>query len=101
MLQINPSKRISVEEALNHPFMESLHYDDDEPTCSEPLNEFDFNFEKFKLSLSELKKLIYEEVQIQNDLKKMNQYKRRREKYESLFSEHPKCLKRETWLIEI
>jgi mitogen-activated protein kinase 1/3 len=31
LLTFDPSKRITVEEALRHPFLASLHYPDDEP----------------------------------------------------------------------
>lgn len=42
MLEFDPEKRISVEQALNHPYMASLHSPDDEPACPE---KFDFSFE--------------------------------------------------------
>ena len=42
MLQFNPSKRIDVKAAMQHPYLESLHNPDDEPECKE---EFDFSFE--------------------------------------------------------
>ena len=42
MLTFNPAKRITVEEALAHPYMASLHCEEDEPICTEP---FDFGFE--------------------------------------------------------
>ena len=43
MLSFNPAKRISVDEALAHPYLASLHSPDDEPVCKET---FDFSFEK-------------------------------------------------------
>lgn len=33
MLVINPDKRITVEEALEHPYFASLHLPSDEPVC--------------------------------------------------------------------
>ncbi|KAA0150762.1 hypothetical protein FNF27_03052 [Cafeteria roenbergensis] len=42
MLEFDPEKRISVEEALAHPYMASLHSPDDEPGCTAA---FDFSFE--------------------------------------------------------
>jgi len=33
MLTFNPKKRITVDEALQHPFFEDLHCEDDEPAC--------------------------------------------------------------------
>ncbi len=42
MLQFNPAKRITVDQALEHPYLESLHQADDEPVC-ENLFLFDDN----------------------------------------------------------
>lgn len=42
MLKFNPRKRITVEEALKHPYFKALHNPDTEPTCPE---KFDFSFE--------------------------------------------------------
>jgi len=36
MLAFDPSNRITVEEALSHPYLASLHDVDDEPSASEP-----------------------------------------------------------------
>jgi len=59
MLQIHPRNRITVEEALNHPFMSQLHSEEDEPVCDRP---FDFSFEDEKLHRIRLQELIWEEV---------------------------------------
>ncbi|OQR83793.1 sporangia induced mitogen-activated protein kinase [Achlya hypogyna] len=58
MLVFDPSKRISVEEALEHPYLESLHNNDDEPKARPP----DFDFEKEQLTKRRLQELIFEEV---------------------------------------
>lgn len=42
-LTFDPEKRITVEEALKHPFLESMHDPDDEPVCPK---KFDFVFDK-------------------------------------------------------
>ena len=42
-LVMDPSKRISVEEALAHPYFASLHDENDEPSCPTP---FDFHFDR-------------------------------------------------------
>jgi len=42
MLTFNPDKRITIEEALAHPYLASLHSEDDEPVCP---RKFDFAFE--------------------------------------------------------
>lgn len=59
MLQIHPRKRITVQEALEHPFMAQLHSDEDEPVAERP---FDFSFEDEKLHRIRLQELIWEEV---------------------------------------
>jgi serine/threonine protein kinase len=43
MLVFNPAKRITVEDALSHPFLKDLHSVRDEPVASES---FDFDFER-------------------------------------------------------
>jgi serine/threonine protein kinase len=59
MLQIHPKKRITVDEALKHPFMAQLHSEEDEPMAERP---FDFSFEDEKLHRIRLQELIWEEV---------------------------------------
>jgi mitogen-activated protein kinase 1/3 len=64
MLVFNPQKRITVEEALEHPFMKELHVPDDEPT-SEPVSKFDFLFEEDEdNSVEDIKSLILDEVML-------------------------------------
>ena len=43
MLVINPRKRITVEQALKHPYLNKYHDPDDEPIC---IPSFNFDFEK-------------------------------------------------------
>ena len=38
MLVFNPNKRISIEQALKHPYMAALHDINDEPICSNPFD---------------------------------------------------------------
>jgi len=59
MLKWDPSSRITVEEALRHPFFSSLHDPFDEPVTL-PLNEFDF--ERKDVTMEELKFRIIREV---------------------------------------
>ncbi|CAI5720521.1 unnamed protein product [Peronospora destructor] len=72
MLLFDPAKRISVEEALEHPYLASLHNLGDEPVAD---SVFSFDFEKEDLTESRLKELIYEEIfkirpdALQNSLK--------------------------------
>jgi len=58
MLAFNPRHRMTVEEALAHPYLKSLHDPRDEPTAS---GEFDWEFENID-SLPELQDLVLKEV---------------------------------------
>lgn len=59
MLEIHPKKRITIEKALEHPFLDSLHNVDDEPLYEEP---FTFEFEQEELSRERIQQLIWEEI---------------------------------------
>lgn len=58
MLVFDPSKRITIEEALNHPYLSSLHEINEEPICRSPFN---FDFERSTLSEEDIKELIWME----------------------------------------
>jgi len=57
MLQFDPRKRLSVEDALRHPYLKTLHHEDDEPVCEKP---FKFDFKKDDLTKSRLQEKMYE-----------------------------------------
>ncbi len=60
MLDMNPSRRITVEEALNHPFLETMHDPEDEPSFEGAI---DFSFEEdHSLNLDKVKRLILREI---------------------------------------
>ncbi|XP_077239569.1 mitogen-activated protein kinase 5-like [Tasmannia lanceolata] len=59
MLTFDPTKRITVEEALAHPYLARLHDIADEPICPET---FDFDFERHYLGEDQMKELIYKEA---------------------------------------
>ncbi|RMZ91789.1 hypothetical protein DV736_g983, partial [Chaetothyriales sp. CBS 134916] len=63
LLAFNPAKRITVDEALKHPYLEPYHDPDDEPTA-DPIPEefFDFDRNKEQLGKEELKALIWHEI---------------------------------------
>ncbi|KAI9218044.1 kinase-like domain-containing protein [Blastocladiella britannica] len=58
MLQFDPAQRISVEDALAHPYLATYHDADEEPAHAQ---EFDFRFEHAK-TLDEIKELITREM---------------------------------------
>jgi mitogen-activated protein kinase 1/3 len=59
MLEIHPSKRITVGDSLAHPFLSQLHSPEDEPVAEAA---FDFTFEKEKLHRARLQELIWQEA---------------------------------------
>ncbi|KAF8380176.1 hypothetical protein HHK36_027658 [Tetracentron sinense] len=58
MLVFDPNKRITVEEALCHPYMSSLHDINVEPVCPRP---FSFDFEQPSFTEENIKELIWRE----------------------------------------
>ncbi|KAL9367713.1 hypothetical protein Peur_038912 [Populus x canadensis] len=59
MLTFDPTRRITVEEALAHPYLARLHDIADEPVCPEP---FSFEFEQQPLTEEQMKDMVYEEA---------------------------------------
>jgi mitogen-activated protein kinase 1/3 len=61
LLTFEPEERLTVEEALKHPYLEELHCEEDEPVA--PAFDFsDFYFEYVKTSKEDLKVLITQEI---------------------------------------
>ncbi|VDQ04795.1 unnamed protein product [Trichobilharzia regenti] len=59
LLTFNPTTRISVEEALAHPYFEHYYDPSDEPVAKKP---FSFEEELDNLPVRQLKKKIFQEV---------------------------------------
>ncbi|XP_044158773.1 mitogen-activated protein kinase 7 isoform X2 [Bufo gargarizans] len=59
MLRFDPRERISVREALRHPFLSKYHDPDDEPEC---VPAFDFGFDKKILTKEQIKEAIVAEI---------------------------------------
>ncbi|CAM9282119.1 unnamed protein product, partial [Sphacelaria rigidula] len=59
MLTFHPGKRISIDDALKHPFMQNLPLLEDEPALN---SECCFKFEEEKLSRHRLQELMWEEM---------------------------------------
>ncbi|KAI3453751.1 hypothetical protein Pfo_010414 [Paulownia fortunei] len=58
MLVFDPNQRITVDEALCHPYLSTLHRINDEPICSRP---FSFDFEQPSITVENVKELIWRE----------------------------------------
>jgi serine/threonine protein kinase len=59
MLEIHPNRRITIDEALEHPYLSSLHNPADEPTAD---FHFSFDFENEDLPRERVQELIWEEI---------------------------------------
>ncbi|KAF4651148.1 hypothetical protein FOZ61_010744 [Perkinsus olseni] len=63
LVQFDPEKRLTVEEAISDPFMDQLHDPTDEPVFEEgPVNPREFAFEKRRLDRSMLRGELFKEV---------------------------------------
>lgn len=80
MLEYDPAKRITIEQALEHEFIGDLHYEPDEPTTT-PVSAFDFDFENYDLSIEDIKSLIYEEIMLYHSKKAQKKYLANKKKY--------------------
>lgn len=58
MLQLNPDRRITCEQALKHEFVKLYHDPDDEPTGAL----FDDSFEREEFTIAQWKERIYNEI---------------------------------------
>jgi serine/threonine protein kinase len=59
MLVFNPSKRISVDEALAHPYFSAMR----NKLCeTEAESKFDFNYEKVATNKDELQEMMFDEI---------------------------------------
>ena len=80
LLTFDPEKRITVEQALNHPYLDSLHFPSDEPTTI-PVSFFDFEYERQILTMKDLKDLMYEEILLYHFTDKKNEYLRQKNEF--------------------
>jgi mitogen-activated protein kinase 1/3 len=61
LLCFEPEKRLTVEQALRHPYLSDLHCEDDEPVCTH-MDLCDFYFEYLRCSKDDLRVLIHQEI---------------------------------------
>ena len=80
MLQIDPNKRITTEQALEHPYLELMHDEDDEIECD---NIFEYGFEE-DTPLPQIKKLLYDELMSWHEEVRKLESEERRRQYETL-----------------
>lgn len=82
-LIFDPTKRITLEEALKHPYLKELHCPDDEPVAKNVAT-MEFEFEKYNMNLQQLKDMIYEEVLLYHFPEFKKEYMAKVEKGESI-----------------
>ena len=73
MLVIAPERRITVEQALEHPFFAEFHDSEDEPVA-DPLHPYDFDFELYDLTADQLMDLMYDEIMLYHDETLLDRY---------------------------
>ena len=66
MLVVDPDRRITVEQALAHPYFAAYHDPEDEPVADR-LNPYEFEFELYDLNADQLMDLLYDEVLLYHD----------------------------------
>ena len=81
MLIFDPAQRITIKQALEHPYMAALHMEEDELE-GEPVSNYDFDFELFSLKIPEFKELLYEEIKLYHG-------EEDKARYEELKAAHP------------
>ena len=81
MLEFSQTKRITVEEALAHPYLERLHCPEDEPAAN-LLSAYDFLFENDTLTIERAKELVYEEILLYHFPEKQREYEQRKRQFE-------------------
>jgi len=82
LLHFNPAKRLTVEEALNHPYLSTYHFEPDE-SCGAPISAYDFLFENEILTVGDIKALIFDEVLLYHFPQKKTEYERRKTAFET------------------
>eukprot|EP00475_Leptophrys_vorax_P029109 TRINITY_DN4249_c0_g1_i3.p2 TRINITY_DN4249_c0_g1~~TRINITY_DN4249_c0_g1_i3.p2 ORF type:complete len:410 (+),score=113.51 TRINITY_DN4249_c0_g1_i3:431-1660(+) len=65
LLQFDPDLRISVDEALKHPYLQQLHCPDDEPNCTS-LSQEDWEFDFRPVTKEDVKLMICKEIMLYN-----------------------------------
>lgn len=84
LLSFNPNERVSVDQALEHPYLSDLFCPDDEPT-SKPMPDGEFEFEGLELNKEQIKDCIYEEILLHHFPEFKKQYMDKLNAHKSVF----------------
>ena len=80
MITFDPKTRITVDDALQHPYLAALHCPEDEPTTA-PVSSFDFEFEIYDLKREDYKDLLFEEVMLYQSEEGISEYLENKKKF--------------------
>ena len=67
MLKFDPEERITIDEALLHPFFKDLHDPSEEDCLPDKVSIAEFDFEQYDLEAEEFKLLIFDEIKLYNN----------------------------------
>lgn len=79
MLRFDPDKRITIDQAIKHKYFNDLPLEPSD--LPEKVGEYDFEFEKYELNLTELRELILYESLLYHDEKIFEDYVKTRDKF--------------------
>jgi len=86
-LKFSPDKRITIEEALNHPYFSDIKIDESEEEVVEPILPFDFDFEDTDVDVPQVKDLILHEIMLYHHQELLNEYEKKKEEYKRKMKE--------------
>ncbi|CAK76330.1 unnamed protein product (macronuclear) [Paramecium tetraurelia] len=78
-------QRITVQQALEHPYLAQLHFEADEPSA-QLVNQLEFEFEKYEMTREQIKDLLYEEILLYHFPEFQTSYEAKKKSGQSLIS---------------
>ncbi|KAM3136216.1 hypothetical protein pb186bvf_011675 [Paramecium bursaria] len=85
LLTFDYKQRITVQQALEHPYLSQLHFEADEPKA-ELVNQLEFEFEKYEMTREQIKDLLYEEILLYHYPEFLQNYEQKKKQGVSLIS---------------
>ncbi|CAD8109272.1 unnamed protein product [Paramecium primaurelia] len=85
LLTFDYRQRITVQQALEHPYLAQLHFEADEPSA-QLVNQLEFEFEKYEMTREQIKDLLYEEILLYHFPEFQASYEAKKKSGQSLIS---------------
>ncbi|CAD8062528.1 unnamed protein product [Paramecium sonneborni] len=85
LLTFDYRQRITVQQALEHPYLAQLHFEADEPSA-QLVNQLEFEFEKYEMTREQIKDLLYEEILLYHFQEFQTSYEAKKKAGQSLIS---------------